>query len=91
MLQEVKRNIKILEKQFLMEEDSDASEDEQIWKDLESEDIRAKEEACPLIPKDEETQMRLPPERIRKEKDKSSCIPIQADVMKYDFKNLGEV
>ena len=34
MLLEVKRNILMLEKQFLMEEDSDAEEDERLLADL---------------------------------------------------------
>ena len=34
MLLEVKRNILLLERQFLMEEDSDAEEDERLLADL---------------------------------------------------------
>ena len=50
MLNEVRRNIMQLEKQFLMEEDSDAEEDERLLTDLQFD---------PSLQKEEEEQLQL--------------------------------
>ena len=75
MLAEVKRNIMTLEKQFLMEEDSDAEEDEKLLNELQFDaNIQVDDE-----------------QKVVSYVDKRQfwCVPILTDVMTFDFQKLG--
>lgn len=78
MLAEVRRNVTMLEKVFLMEEDSDAEEDEKILADI-------KFDASLQEQEEEELKVSYIDKR------QFWCVPILVDVNTYDFENLGKV
>ena len=80
MLAEVRRNIVQLEKQFLMEEDSDAEADEKLLQDL-------KFDANLQLQEDDQPQ-HASSSYINKKQ--FWCVPILGNVMQYNFEHLGE-
>ena len=76
MLLEVKRNIMMLEKQFLMEEDSDAEEDEKLLTDLQFDaNIQIDDDQLKVITYVDSKQF--------------WCVPILANILEYKFEDLG--
>lgn len=76
MLLEVRRNIINLEKQFLMEEDSDAEEDEKLLESFQADVNLQQDDDMPVVKKIEAARQFF-------------CVPLLADVMNFEFERLG--